>query len=386
MIAAVKGCFASLSALLFLLPIPAPAADDLAGAARELARKTAAFAGRGEAVSVSWRNLSSLPEGDFTRARTVFETALREAAIKLTDVATSVEMRITLSESVSQFLLIGEVRKGDDRQTLMASWKRTTAAPADGVTLERRLLWEQPEPILDVTVTPNGVLVLSPSRLALYEGREEKSAVPVTPARPWPRDPRARLLPTGSALRAWLPGTLCVGTLEPALTLDCRASDEPWPLDAATRATFAPGRNYFDGHVTGIRKALPPFYTAVSANDQGRTLWLLALTDGRTQIFDANFDPAGAVGGWGSDLAATAARCAQTSQILATRASDARESDSIRVYALVNRTPVALSSPLDFTGPVTALWSAGGPSAIAVVRDLETGRYSAFLLTVVCGA
>ena len=47
MIAGVKGS-AVLSALLILLPRAARAADDMAGAVRELARKTAALAGRGE--------------------------------------------------------------------------------------------------------------------------------------------------------------------------------------------------------------------------------------------------------------------------------------------------------------------------------------------------
>ena len=46
MIAAVKGWYAALSALL-LLALGARAADDLNGAAAILARKTAAFAGRG---------------------------------------------------------------------------------------------------------------------------------------------------------------------------------------------------------------------------------------------------------------------------------------------------------------------------------------------------
>ncbi len=59
MIAGVKGS-AVLSALLILLPWDARAADDMAGAVRELARKTVALAGRGEPVSVTWRNLSSL--------------------------------------------------------------------------------------------------------------------------------------------------------------------------------------------------------------------------------------------------------------------------------------------------------------------------------------
>ena len=43
MIAAVKGWLAVLATLLFILPDGARAADDLGGAARELARKTAAF-------------------------------------------------------------------------------------------------------------------------------------------------------------------------------------------------------------------------------------------------------------------------------------------------------------------------------------------------------
>src|ERR1017187_6142528 len=64
MIAGVKGS-AVLSALLLLLPWDAPAAYDLAGAVRELARKTVALAGRGEPVSVSWSNLAPLASGDF---------------------------------------------------------------------------------------------------------------------------------------------------------------------------------------------------------------------------------------------------------------------------------------------------------------------------------
>jgi hypothetical protein len=79
MIAVVKRWHAVLSALLFFLPRGAAAAEDLSGAARELARKTAAFAGRGEPVSASWRNVSSLGSSDFNQVRGLFETALREA-------------------------------------------------------------------------------------------------------------------------------------------------------------------------------------------------------------------------------------------------------------------------------------------------------------------
>jgi hypothetical protein len=119
--------------------------------------------------------------------------------------------------------------------------------------------------------------------------------------------------------------------------------------------------------------------------EQGRQYWLLSLVDGRTQIFDANFDAVGAVNGWGSDLAATDARCGGGSQILATKAGDAQEADSVRAYSMVNRAAVAITGPVEFGGPVTALWTLNGISAVAVVRDLATGRYAAYVLTVVCG-
>ena len=396
MIAAVKGCHAVLSALLFLLPTDAQAADDLGGAARELARKAVAFAGRGESISTIWRNVSSLPPADLTLARGAFQGAIREAGSRNLESGGAVEMRITLSENQSQYLLAAEARKGDDRQTLIVTWKRSTVAavPAAGMALERRLLLEQADPILDAALTPTAMLVLSTSKLALYARRdtslEERGSVALAPARVWPRDPRARLSVNGGSVRVFLPGTQCAGSFEPVLTLECAASDEPWTLEGGGRAVllagFASGRNYFDGRVvtqSGARKTVSPFYTAGAVEEQGRSYWLLTLLDGRTQILDANYEMAGAVSGWGSDLASAAARCGSGAQILATRPGS--DADSIRAYALVNRAPVALTAALDFAGPVTALWSAGGPSVVAVVRDAETGRYAAYLVTVVCG-
>ena len=84
-------------------------------------------------------------------------------------------MRLTFSESQSAYLLVAEARKGDERQTLIESWKRTPATattPTASVTIERKLLWEQADPILDVAiVTPSGLRrVLSPSTI-IFEQR-----------------------------------------------------------------------------------------------------------------------------------------------------------------------------------------------------------------------
>ncbi len=301
MIAGVKGS-AVLSALLILLPWDARAADDMAGAIRELARKTVALAGRGEPVSVNWRNLSSLPSGDFNRARIAFDAAVRDAGGRVSDVAPVVDARITLSDNASQFLLVEEAHKGEDRQVWISSWKRPAAVgpPAgSALTLGKKLVWEQEEPILDVSILGTGILVLSPSRLSLQGGSGTQS-LPITPPRPWPRDLRGHLRVNGGGFKAYLPGVACSGTVEPSLTMECHPSDEPWTLDEGPRgvllANFVAGRNYFDGRVfaaSGIRKTLAPFFSAASTEENGRTYWLLAMLDGRTQILDAALEPVG---------------------------------------------------------------------------------------------
>ena len=404
MIAGVKGS-AVLSALLILLPWDAWAADDLAGAVRELARRTAAFAVRGEPVSVSWRNLSTLASGDFNQARTIFEGAVREAGGRVSEnqdrpggLSYPVDARLTLSGNVSQFLLVEEARKGDDRQVWIASWKRPapTRAPAGStLRLEKKLIWEQEEQILDVVMLGGDVLVLSPSGVRLHGSREEDARL--TPLRAWPRDLRGHLRVTGGGFQgggfqAYLPGMACTGASAPSLTMECHPSDEPWTLDEGGRgvllAGFTPGRNHFDGRVSasnGAHKTLAPFFSAASAEETGRAYFLLAMLDGRTEIFDAALDPVGSVAPWGSDLAGTEAHCGGGSQVLATKAGEGREPDAIRAFGLVSRTPVALSAPLDLPGPVTALWSLGGNAALAVVNDLATGRYQAYVITVNCG-
>ena len=405
MIAAVEKWHAVLCALLFFIPWGARAAEDLNGAAHELARQTAAFAGPGQPVSVAYRNVSSVGQAELGQARGAFEAALKEAGLRVSDVAPVAELRLTLSENQSQYLLVEEARKGDERQVWMAAWKRAApvAAASTGMALDRKLVWEQEEQILDVAFPAAGMLVLSPSKVTLYTQRENggwelRRTVPLAPGKPWPRDLRGRLRVTGASFQAFLPGMACGGAAEPSLSMDCRAGDEPWVLESGSRATlqanFAATRNHFDGRVatpTGLRKTIAPFYSAASAGErqsageQSQLLWLLAMLDGRTQVFDAWLDPLGAIASWGSDIAGTEASCGGGSQVLATRPGDAGEPDAIQAFGMVNRAALPLTAPVEFAGPVTALWPSGAISALAVVRDPLTGRYAAYVITVVCG-
>lgn len=393
-----KGWHAVLSALLFFIPAGATAAEDGSGAARELARKTAAFAGKGEAVSVAWANLSSLGSSALFQTRTAFEAALREAGGRLSDIVPLTEARVTLSENRAQYLLVEEIHKGDDRQVWFASWKHvdSTSTPSASITLDKKLVWEQDEPMLDIAFPGSAMVVLSPSKITLHTRLNgpwtAASSIPIAAAKSWSRDLRGRLRTNGVNFQAYLPGVACSGTAEPALTLECKPSDEPWVLESGSRAMllgyFATARNHFDGRVitqAGVRKNVPPFYSAASADEQGRTLWLVTLLDGRTQIFDAALDPAGTISSWGSDIAGADAHCGSGSQILATRPGDGTTGDAVQAFSIVNRSATPLASPLEMPGPVTALWPSGGIAAVAIVHNLATGRYEAYVITIACG-
>jgi hypothetical protein len=177
------------------------------------------------------------------------------------------------------------------------------------------------------------------------------------------------------------------------LSMECRASDEAWVLESGSHdlllADFAAARNYFDGRVTtqtGQRKTVSPFFSAASVESQGRTWWLLAMLDGKIQILDAALDPAGAsTAVWGSDVAGTDARCGAGSQVLATHPGDGVEPDTVQAFTMVDGAPEPLAEAADFPGPVLALWPWGGNSATVVIRDLRTGKYAAYAVTVVCG-
>jgi hypothetical protein len=401
MIAAVKGRHAAWAALLMVFALAAAAADDPASAARELAAKTAAFANGGAGVTLAWRNASSLGPTESGQIRSSFEAALRQAGSRIVD-AGGLDARVTLSENAAQYLLVEDARRGDERQVWISAWTRKEPAAARtpaGLALDRRLVWEQEEQILDVAFPGASMLVLSPSSITLYAKTnsqwEARQSQRIAPPKAWPRDLHGRLRTAGATFQAFLPGMTCNGGVEPALTVQCRATDEPWVLESGSRAlllaNFTPTRNYFDGRVVaqnGAPRSVPPFYTAASVEDRGQTFWLLALVDGRTQIFDNALNAAsGSVGAaWGSDIAGIDGRCGPASEVLATGRSDGSEPDAIQAFSFSEGAPQPMATASTFSGPVTALWTSGGSSAVAVVRDLSTGRYAAYVLTLACGS
>jgi len=288
------------------------------------------------------------------------------------------------------------------------------------LSLRKISLWSQEERILDVAVleenpAPSQIAVLDAEKVSLYRMQGGKwqlqQALVLAHARPWPRDLRGRVLPARDhLLDVYLPGVLCHSSSGASITLNCRESDDPWPLivGAQTGAGvafpsfggapsapssapalggfFAPTRNFFTGALTpGIGKfhTLGKFYAAAFVPREKYTLWLFTSITGQVHMVDGVTDlPARFK--WGSDIATIKTPCGAGWQVLAASAGE-QGGDSVRAYEFPDRDPIAVSPSVSISGQITALWTeAKGDSATVVVKNQDTGSYEAFQLAIAC--
>lgn len=341
--------------VLFLLAALS-SAQDLDSAARELARKIPVQ----EITNLTVRNTSSLAPADVARVSRTLQTELH-----IRHRLGGAMANVTLSENLQSYLWVAEILRGEERQVIMLHVARPAAPGASpaAVTIEKKLLWEQDRPILDVAIAGSLMVILDPISITLYRDRRLTQSLPIVTARPMPRDPRGRVTVDHETFRAFLPGVVCEGVItSPGMT--CADSNAPWPLEGG--AELAAGRNYF------IDPRVPAYFS--SASLPGRRL--LAGIDGRVHIYDSALHELTQVSGWGSDLAAVESSCGR--QILASRPGDSGEPDVIQVF------DAAATDPAHFPGPVVALWPSEQSSVVVVARNSETGRYAAYSLAITC--
>jgi hypothetical protein len=415
----------SLSVFIALLPVVSHAVD-WTGPEQQLARKIVAATGPG-AVALSIENRSSLSRRD----NEIIQNGLRNelAALGLHFVKpeqAAATVTISLSENTTSYVWVAQIRQGDgEPSVVMVSPQRLPGSIAvrDSVplTLRKTLIWSQDAAILDIAVleengtTPTHIAVLNSESVSIYQWQSGKwqleQSLAVTHVLPWPRDLRGRLIPGRDHLfDVYLPGYFCQSTATALLSLNCRESDDPWPLLAATlnggamssfpsaslgngattlvpqeRAFFTPNRNFFTGALTpavGKFTTVTKFYSAAVLPRDKYTLWLFAGVDGQVHMVDGISDQSTRFG-WGSDLASVRTACGAGWQVLASSSGD--NVDSVRAYEIPDRDPVAVTAAIDFSGPITALWTeARSDTAIAVVRNRDTGNYEAFRLAMVC--
>jgi hypothetical protein len=188
-------------------------------------------------------------------------------------------------------------------------------------------------------------------------------------------------------LDAYLPGVFCQTVQHGAMTLECAAKDEAWPLEGGLRAGFDTRRNYFTGAISpalGKVGSAPAFYSAVALPREKYTLWVFAGVDGTVHAVDGMTDQVWRGVPWGSDIAAVHTGCGSGWQVAASGKSDIGN-DELKVYDVPDREPMAMSAGLSFPGRITVLWAGLEAQALVVIHNEEASRYEAYRVLFTCG-
>jgi hypothetical protein len=372
---------------------PAP----LAVAAGELVQQVLSRSGSPSAISVTFQNLSALPAETQDAVQNAVFTGFRNAGVRLVKPEMAMaEVQIIFSEDWQGYLWIGVIREGSTSQMVMKRLprpERPATARAAALTLRKNSVWQQDAPVLDFFEDHQNLVVLEPDQISLYindSGQwRGRYTLFINHLQPWPRDLRGRLKVNGGQITAFLPGTLCAGTISPP-SLDCRSSDDPWQLDQGQLVAFySPRRNFFSGILSGAGAgaSVVPFFSGAlwSASDQKE--WVFAGSDGRARLFQNDLStPAALFNGWGSNLAAVHSNCGSGWQLLVTAPTDTAHPDSIQALEIAGREAQPVSAPIDLAGAVLALWPSGknNEAANAVTYSPSSGKYEALVLTVTC--
>jgi hypothetical protein len=382
--------------LALFLMASAAFASNWAQPATDLAKAIGSATGPGT-INLSVTNASSLSKNDVAEIQKDIESQLGTAGVRIGSVTNAnSEVRVTLSENLQGYLWVAEIKQGNETQVEMVSVGRQSMQPAArggaSVTIRKALLWSQPEQILDAYVDGNHMTLLGAGAVSLFtfkDGKwEQDQSLDIPRTHLFPRDLRGILVPAKDHYTdIYLPGTICNVSAGAGYAISCHDGDDPWPLGPRS-ALFNSGRNYFTGALVPATATGGPFYSLAGIPRPNYTLLLTLGVDGRLHANDGVNDrtiSAGSTADWGSDMAAIRSSCGSGTQLLATKSGDDFEPDSLRAFEIPDRDLVPASTALDFPGPITALWThSDGSSVTAVDRNLQTGAYEAYSVSVAC--
>lgn len=336
-------------------------AASLEAAAREMAGRVAAALAPREVVAIE-------PGGGSPEDRTVRRVAMEILRARLAPPSAEAPatMRITLAKTPNSNLVVAEIlREGKDAAVVVVPWQPESLTDRKTAwALEKRLIWEQEDPILDCALDGSKLYVLGANELNVHEigpvARPPAGTAPVVRTGPLLRDLRGRLVRRDGEWRA--------------------AGAEGWPvIPGVYDAAPSPGRNYFTGALRRLDSLtnIEPFYNAALVADG---MLAAASIDGKVRFYDSSLMASGTQTGFGSELVAIESPCDQRRYVIASRADERLQ---VFEWAQIQLKPV--NEPFAISGQLRALWPAERPDEVtAVVKNPETGRYAAYRFFIAC--
>jgi hypothetical protein len=367
----------------------------LPAVAMEFVQLIQSRAGSPSAVAVTFQNISSLPPERQEATQNAIFNAFHNANVKVVKPEQAVaDVHITFSEDWQGYVWIATIQQGSSSQTVIRKLphqQRVQSPHSTTLTIRKILVWQQDGPILDFYQDNQNLLVLEPGQLALYSSDSGqwrlRQTLGIPHQNPWPRDMRGRLEVRGGEINVFLPGARCSGKISPP-SLDCRASDDPWPIGEGLVAFFSPRRNFFTGLLAGpsAGASVAPFFSGATWQSGDQRVWLFTGMDGHTRLFQNDLGaPVATFNGWGSTMAPVHSICGAGWQVLTSSPADTTRPDSVQAVEISGREALPVSAPEDLSGTVEALWTAGNYGQVVNgVLHSQSGKYEAFTLTVIC--
>jgi hypothetical protein len=389
--------------------------------ASELADQIAAILGPGQA-HLTIRNLSSISNDEIPVIRRLLVQDLKTHGVVMAGAESANTIRVTLSESARDRLWVAEIDEGNQTQVAMVDLgpiAAQTAATQERMELHKEIYLNaaalvngstavSDEPVTALVEAGTRLFVLYKDNVMIFarnadHGRTVEASLALDLKRPMPRDARGILIAAadGNGFTAFTPGTECSGAFSPPAdtaapqngwTINCRASDEPWPVavDASwtpqLKAFYNSARDYFTGVVSpSVGVDLPPFYGAAPLpRSAGSAALLIDGVDGKvTMAENGALKVVTGTRDWGSDFAVLHSGCGAGVQVIASSSGEVAN-DSLRAYELPALEAAPASAPLAIDGTVTALWTApDGKSVLTVVRN-AANQYEVDRVTALC--
>jgi hypothetical protein len=324
--------------LFFIVTLGLPGlttAATLEDSAREFAQKIAASLPARESVFFEIRNISSMRFEDAYRIEQTLAAELQSRGFRILSNVATLNVAVTLSENVKDFVWTAEILQGGTSHAVLQVVSRSAAAPrsqdAFPLKLASERFWVGSERPVDAAkmAAPNGdqlVVVLLAETLVIQNGSksiENRIHIPAKLDAYDQREPWGTLSQNGNSVEIVQARRVCTATLETYALAECRDSD----------ANLGSGG------------------------------------DGPAQTGGQN------------ELVLT--KCTKETTFLVTGTGDDTQTDSLQVLGTMKSS--IKSNQVNFSGPVVALrGNSSGTPARAIVRNLQTGNYEGYLLSISC--
>jgi hypothetical protein len=374
----------------FLFVPRAATADTLEESTRLLARKVWASI-HGSSVKLEFRNLSSLRSAEFASVSAAFQEELQRRGVKILPADAAASLVVSVTQNPTEYIGVVQIQRKESTETVMDTIGLVKGPgvpePAFSLVLHKELLFSSDNPILDVVLDADAkhAYALGVQEISSYEWRGAEWVPTGVEHLPILRSPeRAEQGFYSGALvdatAAYLPGELCRISFVDRKGWSCETTTEHIPVRAVSPTALA-------------GKKLGAWISAAQFENDGKTKIVATGQDGSARLYEEGADPVAVFSNWGSEIASVYSGCGSGWQVLVTGNGDWTTSDAIQAIDLKDRRAQSVSAAMEFAGPIVALHTpatrtadnaAANARAVAVARNLQTGRYEAYQLSISC--